>query len=372
MGNEVNMLKVALDARPLNADHLRGMGRYVREIVEHLGTIRAVDWKLFADAPHLPMQLAEPERWPTRRIDIPGYRFASWEQMLLPLASLACRADVLHCTATSAPLWQPIPTVVTIHDTLPWIEQGASRGPYRKTILPWAYRRAKAIITISEHSRRDIIALWPWLAPKVHVIHHGIEDAFTSVRPGSDCSAFVTYGIRFPYILYVGGESPRKRFQWALELWKSLGDASLSLVAAGIPVNFHPRFREMVPLELRSSLVFLPFVPDEFMPHLYQAATAVLYPTLYEGFGFPALEAQATGTPVIFGDVSSLRELAGPLATMLPPHDFGAWSTALARLVRERIDRPEPVEEARTWAKRFSWQASAERHLEVYRWAIRG
>lgn len=103
------------------------------------------------------------------------------------------------------------------------------------------------------------------------------------------------------------------------------------------------------------------------MPRLYQNAAAVLYPTLYEGFGFPVVEAQAVGTPVLHSAVSSLTELQGPGSVVLPVEDLGAWVDACRALVAERGRTPQPNETSRQWARRFSWEASAERHLEVYR-----
>lgn len=103
------------------------------------------------------------------------------------------------------------------------------------------------------------------------------------------------------------------------------------------------------------------------MPALYRRALAVLYPTLYEGFGFPALEAQAVGTPVLFSALGSLKELEGPLARVLPPDDLRAWVDTC----KEILERPTPeqtaVDAARRWARQFSWSVSARRHVEIYR-----
>jgi alpha-1,3-rhamnosyl/mannosyltransferase len=103
------------------------------------------------------------------------------------------------------------------------------------------------------------------------------------------------------------------------------------------------------------------------MPPLYYHANAVLYPTLYEGFGFPALEAQAVGTPVLFSALGSLAELQGPDAIVLSPKDFDAWLGTCRRLLRERNEPSLPSPRARAWASGFSWDVSAKRHLDVYR-----
>jgi alpha-1,3-rhamnosyl/mannosyltransferase len=103
------------------------------------------------------------------------------------------------------------------------------------------------------------------------------------------------------------------------------------------------------------------------MPALYQNAVAVLYPTQYEGFGLPALEAQAVGTPVLFSDVSSLSELKGPGAVIMPPNDLDAWVGTCRNLMAARAEAPEPDQTARAWARRFSWDSFAKRTVEVYR-----
>jgi len=102
------------------------------------------------------------------------------------------------------------------------------------------------------------------------------------------------------------------------------------------------------------------------LPRLYQNAIALLYPTEHEGFGFPALEAQAVGTPALFSPVSSLPELAGPAAVMLPPTDLAAWSDVLRRLIAERSTAPSPIQASRDWARQFTWAAAARRTLDVY------
>jgi alpha-1,3-rhamnosyl/mannosyltransferase len=115
----------------------------------------------------------------------------------------------------------------------------------------------------------------------------------------------------------------------------------------------------------------LPFISEESLPGLFRHAVATLYPTLYEGFGFPAVESQAVGTPVLFSRVGSLAELEGPGAIVLPEDDLSAWVQTCQRLLGHRRENPTPIEESRQWARRFSWDESARRHLDVYDLAIR-
>jgi alpha-1,3-rhamnosyl/mannosyltransferase len=146
----------------------------------------------------------------------------------------------------------------------------------------------------------------------------------------------------------------------------------MQLVLCGIERTTQEKIRQTIPEELRPRVCFAPFIAEAEMPCLYQNAVTVLYPTLYEGFGFPALEAQAVGTPVIFSALGSLGELRGPGAIVLPAQDLGAWIEARRRLVVQRGMRSSPDEQARRWARGFSWDASAERHLEIYHMATAG
>jgi glycosyltransferase involved in cell wall biosynthesis len=366
---ENGILRIAVDARPVNGTHLRGMGKYVREVVSRGAKRGQSRWLLLANRPDLPLHRPDGDglEWNVYRRR--GDRFRRWEQLSLPRGAARWRADVLHCTANCLPWWQPVPTVVTLHDTILWDsqEEGPPDAFFLGRLLPSAYRRCAAIITISESSRRDIINRWPIFQGKLHVIPHGISDRYIedSIIPRSGSLAEI--GIHRPYLLYVGGSNPRKRLNWAIQVLASLADPRVSLVACGVEKATQEKTRETISEELRPRILFAPFIAEELMPSLYQNAVAVLYPTLYEGFGFPALEAQAVGSPVLFSALGSLAELQGPGAIVLPPHDLGAWVNVCERLVAERGQGAIPDQRSRDWARGFSWDVCAARHLEVYR-----
>jgi alpha-1,3-rhamnosyl/mannosyltransferase len=362
-------LRVAVDARCLNRVHLRGMGRYLREVVTDRAAGEQVEWELFADRPDLPFHFPERAGVRTEVFGCRGCRFHAWDQFAFPWLVARRRPDVLHCPATGAPWWQPVPTVITVHDTLPWTTEDPDRGFYFESVLPAAYRKCAAIITISQSSHRDIVKQWPGLEPKVHVIPHGVENCFLDAAPAGLSDNLLRLGVRPPYLLYLGGELPRKRAEWAVEVLAGLADSRVGLVFCGLNAAAQARVREAAPPEVRPRLLFAPFIADGDVVRLYQNAVALLYPTLYEGFGFPALEAQAVGTPALFSALGSLAELQGPGAVVLPPHDLAAWVGACRTLVAERGDEPRPREEARRWARGFSWEVSAARHREVYRLA---
>lgn len=361
-------MRIALDARCLNRPHLRGMGKYVWNVLTHAPDDEPVAWTLFTDRPDLPCHVPPSIQNSVESFDPRGYRFRSWEQFALPARAKRCRADVLHCTSTTMPWRQPVPSVVTIHDTVTWDDATEATGSWFWTrLLPSAYRRSAAVITISESSRRAILRLWPELNEKLHVIPHGVESGYLDVQPAPLSNALESFGIRAPYLLYLGGAIPRKRVDWAIRVWKRVADARLQLVVCGVEPEAQAAILAKLPAELRERICFAPFVSEDDMPRLYQNAVAVLYPTLYEGFGLPALEAQATGAPVLFSAVGSLAELDGPAAVVLPTEDLDAWVGAVRSAVRERAEQPNPNDQARAWARRFSWEESARRHFDVYR-----
>jgi glycosyltransferase involved in cell wall biosynthesis len=342
------------------------MGRYLREVIIRGLASGRVLWELFADRPDLPFHLPELDGVRKAIFAQRGYRFHLWDQWALPWRTLRQRVDVLHCPATGAPWWQPVPTVVTLHDTLLWAPEDPDRGKYTEYVLPAAYRKCAAIITISKSSYNDIVAKWPGLKPKLHVIPHGVDDSYLYAPPVGLSETLRGMGVRAPYLLYLGGELPRKRAEWAVEVLTGLADPRVSLVFCGLNADAQARVREAARPEVRPRLLFAPFLSDGDMVRLYQNAVALLYPTLYEGFGFPALEAQAVGTPALFSALGSLAELQGPGAVVLPSQDLTAWVEVCRKLVAERGEEQVPREESRRWAQQFSWEVSTTSHLEIY------
>lgn len=362
-------LQVGVDARCLNTPHVRGMGKYVSEMLAHVASSTDIQWHFFGDRPESDFQTPVGVKGTVDLFNVRGYRFHAWEQIGLPRHARQAGLDVLHCTATTLPFWQTVPTVVTIHDTLPWQEEQrrACERWYLNTLIPAAIAKCAEIITISESSRADIIALWPSLEPKLHVIPHGIGDAYLKAEKHALSRQLASAIGPGPYFLYVGGALPRKRFAWSVKVVESLTSLDVRLVACGFSESERSVAMASIAADMRRWVTFLPFVSEADMPALYGQAVAVLYPTLYEGFGLPALEAQAVGTPVLFSPLGSLKELEGPLARILPPNDLGAWVNACRAIIDNPTSARSARDNARTWAKQFSWTVSANRHIEIYR-----
>ncbi|MDN3920469.1 glycosyltransferase family 4 protein [Roseateles violae] len=364
-------LSIGLIARTLNAPHLRGTGRYVQELLKNTGAGDGVRWTAFGGDPSQPFRVPACLQGRAEVFDFRGDRFHLWEQLGLPLRLRRGGIQLLHGAENTLPVWQPVPSVVTIHDTVLWAEagQGMPNHRYLHNTQRLALRHCAHVITISESSRRDIAQRWPFLSDRLTVIPHGIADDFFG-----DLHAPLPAVLRkalgdSPYLLYLGGAQARKRFDWALELLARSGRDDLHLVACGFGAGTAPLDR--IPESLRSRVHFAPFVEDGELVSLYRGAQAAIYPTLYEGFGFPAVEAQAAGTPVLFSPVSSLVDLVGPLAWTNEVEDFDGWLASLREvLALPAHARAERAAEGAAWARRFSWRRSVEAHFAVYREVI--
>jgi glycosyltransferase involved in cell wall biosynthesis len=373
LGNSVRAtLYVGVDARSLNVTHVRGMGNYITGVVSQLAGSGEVSWSFFSNRPDLPFHRPPGvDDRPVHLFDCPGHRFQIWEQAALPAQARYYGVDVLHCPFSSLPLWQPVPTVVTLHDTIEWDDGALPRSRYMDRILPRAFGRCAAVITPRSHSRDDIVRRWPGMSDKVFVVPHGIDYRFLDIAPGELTPDLVALGVKQPYVVYCGGELVRKRLDWTIEIFEAIEDFEPLLVICGVPQDHHADVMAKLRPETGKRVCLLPYIPTDSMARLFQNAAAVLYPTLYEGFGFPALEAQAVGTPVLFSPVSSLRELAGPGARLLEPEDRRSWIGLCRRLLAEHREGRTPDVNARRWAERFSWEEAAQRHLRVYEAAAR-
>jgi glycosyltransferase involved in cell wall biosynthesis len=361
-------LHVAVDARSLQAAPLRGPGKSLSELVSRTAASGAIRWRLLADRPDRPLRAPAAEGVDVTIFESRLARLHAWEQWSLPRRARQLGVDLLHAQDGALPWWQPVPSVVTLPDTARWQPRDPpwAEGVYRDRLLPAAYHRASAIITVSNASRRDILARWPALKPSLHVISPGVDERYLEVQPERRPIEIGGQIVTEPYLLYVGGVEPRKRLAWALQTWRGGQARGVSLVVCGVETASHAEVRRMMPREAQDKLILAPVVSEDDMPRLYLHAAAVLYPSIGCAFGLPVIEAQAVGTPVLFSETGRLVELKGPGAVVLPVDDLAAWVRAADLLVQSRPSSHGPDRIARAWAGQYSWDASVKRTLAVY------
>jgi glycosyltransferase involved in cell wall biosynthesis len=288
--------------------------------------------------------------------------------------------DVLHVQFTAPPL-APCPVVVTIHDLafehLPATFKRRSWMQLRLTVRRTA-RRAAQIITVSEYSKRDIVETYRVEPGRVTVTH---EAAAARFRPVSDERELrrvrQLYGIEGDYILAVGSVQPRKNLARLVRAYSDLrrrpGQAKLPrLVVVGkLAWLYEETLRAVEECGVREDVTLTGYVPEGDLPALYSGALCFAYPSFFEGFGLPPLEAMRCGTPVVVGDRTSLPEVVGDAGLLVDPFDTAAMTAALARVVDDGELRRLMRARGLARAARFDWRETARRTLEVYQRATR-
>jgi glycosyltransferase involved in cell wall biosynthesis len=303
-----------------------------------------------------------------------------WMQTIAPRLLRRLRVDVAHFTNGMLPLAVPVPTVVTIHDMS--LTMFPKYHPPRRVLLnrplvDIAARRADAIITVSESAKRDIVRLYGSQVERIHVVH---EAAAPSFRPVHDEAILdrvrQRYRLADRFILYVGTIEPRKNLPKLIEGFaqrRKSGQLPHQLVCAG-PYGWLSRDIEDLIDRLRIEDVvrFTGYVPFEDLAPLYTLAEMFVFPSLYEGFGLPVIEAMACGTPVITGHVGALAEVGGGAVAQVAHLDAASLGGAMVRLADDRQLRERLSALGRERAQMFSWERAARETLKVYQHAVSG
>lgn len=299
-----------------------------------------------------------------------------WSLFRLPRLAQQHRCDLVHTQYTVSPFFR-VPVVTTVHDISFLIEPRwfplKDRILLRLTI-PASCRRAKRVLTVSETSREDMIAVLHLPPEKIIATPNGLPEGFRPIEK-TQAREFVKreYGIEPPFALAVGVLQPRKNWELALlAVYFARKEYGLPIrLALTGKHGWACRALEEAKRELDASqwLIETGYVPDAHLVWLYNAAEVFLYPSFYEGFGLPPLEAMACGTPVIASNGGALPEVVGTGGILLPPNEAGLWANAIHTLMQHDSYRDSMRLKALEQARKFSWRTTAERTLEAYRQA---
>lgn len=304
-----------------------------------------------------------------------------WEQVGVLQACRREALDLLHCPYFASPVLSSIPTVTTIHDVIPLLVpeyRARLAGRLYTELSVLAARRARAVIAVSECSKRDIERTLRLPPERIHVIGNAVDESYQPVRdPRLLAGVRERYGIGERFILYFGGFDVRKnvlRLVRAYERIRQRFDAPYQLVLAGRLRHVgHPLYPDPRPLVrelgLDSDIIFTGQIREQDKAPLYSAATVFVFPSLYEGFGMPVLEAMACGAAVVTSDRSALPEVTGDAAVLVDPTRTEAIGEAILDLLRDPARRAALGDAARQRAALFSWGAVAEQTLAVYKQA---
>lgn len=306
-------------------------------------------------------------RWP---VDRPVGRIL-WEQLAWPFSAWRRQLALIHSMAFVTPAAKVAPSVVTVYD-LSFIHYPEQFPRSRQVYLAGQTRRscrsARRVVTISESGRQDVHHFFDVPLARIDVISPGVGERFRLVSANEATAFREKHGLPERYILHVGTLQPRKNIPLLIEAFATLRRDDVALVLVGGKGWFYEEIFERVStLGLGRQVLFPGYVSDVELPLWYNAAAALVFPSYYEGFGMPILEAMACGTPVIAAQTSAIPEVAGDAALLFDPQDM----TALSECIAAVLDRPEQANAMRqrgfSQAQRFSWRRAAQAMLDVYR-----
>lgn len=368
-------MRVGLDISPL-AGHRTGVGTFCFHLARHLfrlntgmaflgfsSGLRHVDLTGLdglSDRRHIPI--------PTRAV----YRL--WSSLGIPrVDSYLGGVDVFHATNYFLPPVRRARRVLSIYDLafLKYPELGSPRivGVFSREIAGFA-RQADAVVTCSESSRNDLVELLGVPPERIHVTYGGVDDDFC-VPARHDAAALLErrYGVRGPFLLFVGTLEPRKNVAGLLRAYARVApDCSHTLVLVGEKGwRVETLLDSIERLSIKDRVILPGFVPRSDLPAFYAAADAFVFPSYYEGFGLPVLEALAAGCPVIAADRSSLPEVVGDAGVLVNPDDERALAEAVRRVLDDAALRDSLSRKGKVRAARFTWEETARITSNLYR-----
>lgn len=295
-----------------------------------------------------------------------------WQQWALLRQARKKRVDILHVPGFDAPFFKPCPVVLTVHDLIgrifPHNLPPVSRF-YWSFWLPRSIRWADVIIADSECTKEDLIR-WAEVSPEqVHVVYLGVDSSFYPLQDEQALEAVrVRYKLPKEFILYVGTIEPRKGLDTLLIAYAKLAnEIPQDLVIAGKQGWYtQSLFKLVETYKLGQRVHFIGYVADDDLPRIYNLATLFVYPSRYEGFGLPPLEAMACGVPVICSNAASLPEVVGDAAWLIPPDSPAVLAAAIHKVLENEQLRAIMKSKGLERAKRFTWEETARRTVEIY------
>jgi glycosyltransferase involved in cell wall biosynthesis len=364
-------LRIAIDARKLR-DY--GIGTYVRALLRHLSRIDSTtEYVLLCRPPDCTVVEQLGENFRAVVESSPAYSIR--EQLSVPLDLRREGIDLFHAPHYVLPPLTPCKSIVTIHDCIhlrfPQYLPNKLGYAYARASLWVATHRSSRVLTVSEASKRDILRYFSVPSSKIDVIYNSIDERFTQMPdPEEIARVRERYQLNDPFVLYAGNIKPHKNLERLIEAFHMLrrgGMENVKLLIIGDEISKYATLRRAVHKhKLHKHVRFFGFVPDQTLAILYRLARVFVFPSLYEGFGLPPLEAMASGTPVITSNVSSLPEVVGDAALLIDPYEPEAIADAMRRVLTDEGLRNELRAKGLVRAGEFSWDRSIRRVREIY------
>lgn len=369
-------MRIAIDIRKINEF---GIGTYIWNLVRNIGSVDTTNEYLLVGSDRNYDELGPlPSNF--RHFLQPEEQTFWRDECVLPLALRKEKVDVVHVTHHESPIAIPSRLVVTIHDCVHVLfppEDKSRFHNYRRYLrTKRVVDRASQVIAVSNSTKHDLINIFNLDPTKVSVIYNALDARF-SLATATENSAQVLerYQLKDPFILYSGRIRPHKNLQRLIEAFAVLKSElrdnelwrNLKLIIIGDELSHHQYLRlTVVRSGVQQDVRFFGFVPSPVLREFYQSAAMFAFPSLYEGFGLPPLEAMANGTPVLASNTSSLPEVLGDAAILVNPENVFEIARGMKTILLDDAVRQRLIEKGRHQVTKFSWKLAAKRVVETY------
>jgi glycosyltransferase involved in cell wall biosynthesis len=367
------MMRIILDARTITY-HFPGIGRYVFNLAQamrpllHPGEELVLLRDITQSSPwSLDFLAGEQVQW----IDVPLSPFSLQQQWVIPSLLRLLQANLYHSPYYMMPYWPGASTIVTLHDLIP-LRYPQYFTPVQRLIFAvtarLAVRTACRVIVVSQATATDLHSFFNLPASRLTIIPEAADPIFCPQPVQTIAILRVRLSLPEQYVLYFGSNKPHKNLVRLVEAWANLQPQSVKLIIAGVWDDRYPQAKiKAAELGLSGSIQFLGPVSEADLPALYSGATAFIFPSEYEGFGLPVLEAMSCGVSVACANTSSLPEVAGNAALLFDPTRVEAMAEALSQLITNADLCADLRGRGLRQAGQFSWQQAAHQTLELYR-----
>jgi glycosyltransferase involved in cell wall biosynthesis len=371
-------VKIGIDIRHLTDF---GVGTYLRNTLRGLVRLDRENHYCLIGDPERAREIGDlPANFET--VELKGQQSTLGEALAFRRAVRQAGCDLVHVPhLMSTPQYLPCSYVVTVHDLLDYMYRTGNGSSLRRMLhfqlTRRVLRRAVRIFAVSNFTKNDVQRLFGIPAEKIHVVYNAIDDRFRQGHASAEDREFIAerYQVNYPFLLYAGRISPHKNVVRLIEAFSALRAElqkegrlqDLKLIIIGDDLSGHPDLRRTVIRSgVQNDVRFLGFVPVDVLRIFYDAAKLFVFPSLYEGFGLPPLEAMAHGTPVVTSNTSSLPEVVGNAAVLVNPENVFEMMRALHRVLLDQPLREQLKQRGYEQAARYSWDVSVRRIIQVY------
>lgn len=372
------MLTLAIDYTPAY-EQGGGIGRYVRELVQALAAVDNQNtYRLFVSGTpthRLPAPPGPNFTWASTRLS-PRWMARLWHRtrVPLPVEVFTGKIQLYHATDfVLPPTRQKTRTLLTVHD-LSFVRVPEAASPrlkaYLDTVVPRSLQRADHVLADSQSTKDDIVEIYGLSPTRITPLLSGVSPQFKPLDHMQVAAVRHKYGLGdTPFILSVGTVQPRKNYARLVQALRLLRDHNLDInlvISGGKGWLEDSLYAAIAETGLTNAVRLIGFAAESDLPALYNAATCFAFPSLYEGFGLPVLEAMACGTPVMTSDISSLPEVAGDAALLVDPYNVDAITEALYRLITDTVLRNQLIQRGQIHADSFTWERAARQLRTIY------